>query len=159
MLERAGPAIFSTIQPDAGIEVALLMRRTGTVLAAWTRDGVPQEVVSVMAATMVGSIETMSEALGCPSPERVWVETERCRMLATKVEPLGVLVLVAPRSESAEVLSRTARGIVGRLARSGASIRGAASMPLPTDESTARSLAPSAEVGPRSPSKSAPKSP
>src|SRR5437867_12941364 len=115
MLERAGPAIFSTIQPDAGIEVALLMRRTGTVLAAWTRDGVPQEVVSVMAATMLGSIETMSEALGCPSPERVVVETERCRMLAEKFEPHGVLVLVATRDGSADDLQRSSLKIRSRL--------------------------------------------
>lgn len=123
MIDRAGPALFSALEPNGAIEVALLMRRTGTVIAAWTRDGIPQEVVSVMAATMVGSIETMSEALGRPSPERVTVETERCRMLATKVEPLGVLVLVAPKGESPESLQRTTRRILDRLSRSPGSAR------------------------------------
>ena len=91
------------------------MRRTGTILGAWTKGDISREIVSVMAATMLGSIETMSEALGCPSPERALVETERCRMLAETFEPHGVLVLVATKDLSADALQRASLQIRARL--------------------------------------------
>jgi len=106
------------------------MRRTGTILGAWTKGDISREIVSVMAATMLGSIETMSEALGCPSPERVAVETERCRMLAEKFEPHGVLVLVATRAMSADALQRASLQLRDRVsAGSGAAQRTRPTMP------------------------------
>src|SRR3989454_8369133 len=104
MLVDISAAVLETIDSKGFIEVALLMRRTGTILGAWTKGDISREIVSVMAATMLGSIETMSEALGCPSPERVAVETERCRILAEKFEPHGVLGLVATKDLSAGAL-------------------------------------------------------
>lgn len=115
VLENATAAVFDTIDPRGSIELAIVMRRTGTVLAAWTKEEVPRDVVSVMAATMIGSIETMSEALGCPSPERATVETESCRMLAEKFGDQAVVVVVGKRETSAEALQRTARQILDRL--------------------------------------------
>src|SRR5207247_6108285 len=81
MLEDISTAFLETIDSKGSIEVALLMRRTGTILGAWTKGDVSREIVSVMAATMLGSIETMSEALGCPTPQRWVVGTGRCRRL------------------------------------------------------------------------------
>ncbi|TLZ61611.1 MAG: hypothetical protein E6K16_06045, partial [Methanobacteriota archaeon] len=108
------------------------MRRTGTILGAWTKGDISREIVSVMAATMLGSIETMSEALGCPSPERVVVETERCRMLAEKFEPHGVLVLVATRDGSADDLQRSSLKIRSRLSEaSGGADRARPALPAP----------------------------
>lgn len=110
-------ALFAKIEPSEPLEVVLLMRRTGAVLAAWSRDGLSPDVVSVMAATMLGSIATMGDALGRPEPERVAVETEDFRVLALSAEPRTVLVLVAPKAEPIGALNRAARrildGIVG----------------------------------------------
>ena len=139
MLEDISTAFLETIDSKGSIEVALLMRRTGTILGAWTKGDVSREIVSVMTATMLGSIETISEALGCPSPERVVVETERCRMLAEKFEPHGVLVLVAPRDVSADDLQRASLHIRSRLS---AALAGAerARPALPAPIRTARPL-------------------
>ena len=115
MLADISTALFETIDSKGSIEVALLMRRTGTILGAWTKGGVSREIVSVMAATLLGSIETMSEALGCPSPERALVETDRCRMFAETFEPHGVLVLVATKDVSADDLQLTSLNIRVRL--------------------------------------------
>jgi len=116
-VEEASSALFSSIDPAGPLEVAFLVRRTGAVLASWTRADVQHEVVSVMAATMLGSIETMSEALGCPSPEFVAIETDVCRMLATKVEPHALLVLVADRKVGQRVLQASARRIVAEVSK------------------------------------------
>jgi len=115
VLEEAAAAICDTVDPKGSIEVALLIRRTGTILGAWTKGDIPREIVSVMAATMLGSIETMSEALGCPSPDRAMIETESCRMLAEKFEPQGVLILVASNEMPAEALQRVSRQMLQRL--------------------------------------------
>ena len=115
MLEEISTALLETIDAKGSIEVALLMRRTGTILGAWTKGDISREIVSVMAATMLGSIETMSEALGCPSPNRALVETERCRMLAEKFEPHGVLVLIATRDLSTDALQRASLRIRDRV--------------------------------------------
>jgi len=115
MLEDISTAFTETIDSKGSIEVALLMRRTGTIIGAWTKGDISQEIVSVMAATMLGSIETMSEALGCPSPERALVETDRCRMFAETFEPHGVLVLVATKDLSAVDLQRASLDIRARL--------------------------------------------
>ena len=104
MLEEISASVLETIDPQGFIEVALLMRRTGKILGAWTKGEISPEIVSVMAATMLGSIETISEALGRPSPERAVVETEGCRMLAEKFEPHGVLVLMGTKDLSADAL-------------------------------------------------------
>ena len=115
MLEDISTAFTETIDSKGSLEVALLMRRTGTIIGAWTKGDISQEIVSVMAATMLGSIETMSEALGCPSPERALVETDRCRMFAETFEPHGVLVLVATKDLSAVDLQRASLDIRARL--------------------------------------------
>ncbi len=117
VLESAPSALFSHLDPSGPLEAALLLRRTGSVIASWTRADVPSEVVSVMAATMLGSIETMGEALGCPSPAFVVVETDRCQLVATKVEPLALLVLIAHRDAGKDVLQRTTREILKEIAK------------------------------------------
>jgi len=57
----------------------------------------------------------MSEALGCPSPERALVETDRCRMFAETFEPHGVLVLVATKDLSAVDFQHASLDIRARL--------------------------------------------
>lgn len=89
----------------------LLLKRTGALTACWTRNGVSAEVVSVMAATLYGSVETMVSALGGPAPSTVFIETDLRHMLLSRVDVQNVLLLVAPRSVSRSVLRRELRRI------------------------------------------------
>ncbi len=70
-LEQAALSFLSAIDPERGIDAALFLRRTGLVLASWTREGIRLDVVSVMAATMLASIDTILEALGGSASESV----------------------------------------------------------------------------------------
>lgn len=56
------------------------------------------EVVTVMAATLVGSLDTIVEALGGVSPETIFLEAESRRILIAKVGPQAALALVGPAS-------------------------------------------------------------
>jgi len=124
MLEDISASVFEAIDANGFIEVALLMRRTGKILGAWTKGEISPEIVSVMAATMLGSIETISEALGRPSPERAVVETEGCRMLAEKFEPHGVIVLMATKDLSADALQRASLRIRDRVSSTSVGAQG-----------------------------------
>src|SRR5213593_3177786 len=66
-LENASLSFLSAIDTEGGLDAVLFLRRTGSVLASWTRDGIRLDVVSVMAATMLASVDTIIEALGGPS--------------------------------------------------------------------------------------------
>lgn len=112
----AKAALFSAIDEDGPVEAAFLIKRTGVVLASWIRNKAPQEVLSVMAATLIGSIETMIEALGCPSPRTVTVEAEEYRILATKVENRAILVLITPKATDEALLRHTVRQVSLQLA-------------------------------------------
>src|SRR5436309_3364227 len=63
-LEQAALSFLSAIDPERGIDAALFLRRTGLVLASWTREGIRLDVVSVMAATMLASIQATSFLIG-----------------------------------------------------------------------------------------------
>lgn len=91
-------ALLSAIDPDGPLEGVLLFKRTGVALASWTRSAVPMDVVTVMAATLVGSLDTIVGALGEGSPETIFLEAESRRILIAKVEPQAALALVGPAS-------------------------------------------------------------
>jgi len=112
----ATTALFSAIDQDGPVEAAFLIKRTGVVLASWISNKASQEVLSVMAATLMGSIETMIEALGCPSPRTVTVEAEEYRILATKVENQAILVIITPKTTGEALLRHTARQVSLQLA-------------------------------------------
>jgi len=59
--------LSSVVESQQPLEAVLLITRTGAQLGAWTRNSVPIDVLSVMAATLVGSIETLMTALGALS--------------------------------------------------------------------------------------------
>lgn len=87
--------LSSHLRAEEPIEAVLLLTRTGSLLGAWTRASAPLEVLSVMAATFLGSIETMLLALGGKSPEEVSAVVDRRRLLTVKINPQVVLLLVA----------------------------------------------------------------
>ncbi|HEX9339743.1 MAG TPA: hypothetical protein VF992_01010 [Thermoplasmata archaeon] len=110
-LEERGASILSIVDPDGPLDAALLLRQTGVLVAGWTRTAVPHNVITVMAATMFASIQTIAETLGDPSPSEVVVETESRRLLATKFG-IDELILVAPKSATEGFLRQVARRIV-----------------------------------------------
>ena len=101
---EGGAALLSAVDLDGPVDVVMLLKRTGVVLAAWTRNDVPQDVVSVMAATMIGSVETLLEALEGERPPSIDIEAGGQRIHVSRADHQSVIVLVAPVSVSSEVL-------------------------------------------------------
>ncbi len=120
--------IFSSATLDASLEAALLLKPTGILVAGWTRSDVPREVISVMAATMWGSLDTITRTLGGSSARSVMVEANPFRIHALQVPPNWTLLLVGPRSMGRRRLHREALRILNLL-------------PPPRRENTARRLA------------------
>src|SRR3989304_8474581 len=78
--------LFTVIDPDGPIELALLIKRTGSPLAYWSRNGAAENVVTVMSATLMGSIETLVQAVGRSCPQVVSVETDDRYLFCTRVD-------------------------------------------------------------------------
>jgi predicted regulator of Ras-like GTPase activity (Roadblock/LC7/MglB family) len=114
-LKTASVSFLSAIDPDRGLDAALFVRRTGLVLASWTRQDVRLEVVSVMAATMLASIDTIVETIGAPPPKSVWVDGGTHRIVATKVGSQAFLVVIAPKAVSRRVVRGAIRDLVAHL--------------------------------------------
>ncbi len=113
---RMVPAdFFAELVPNGRIEMAMLLKRNGRMLAAWARSPVAWEVVSIMAATTLGSLETMLETIHAPSPEVVGIVACGNRIHVQKVDPQGMLVLVAKDVVTEAYLRDTARRILAKL--------------------------------------------
>lgn len=107
--------LASLVQPNDPLEAVVLFTRTGRLLAAWTRNEVPLEVLTVMAATLIGSIETMSTALGVESPREIALLVDSRRVLGLKLNPnVAILVVASARTSDVALRSVTER-IVRRL--------------------------------------------
>src|SRR5213593_4440192 len=104
-LENASLSFLSAIDTDGGLDAVLFLRRTGSVLASWTREGIRLDVVSVMAATMLASVDTIVEALGGPSSRSISVTGGDRQIVATKVGSQAFLFVIAPRAVS-ELVAR-----------------------------------------------------
>ena len=115
-LEEASLSFLSAIDPARGLDAALFLRRTGTILASWNRGGIRLEVVSVMAATMLASIDTIMESLGAATPKSVWVESGDHQIAATNVGPQAFFVVIAPKTVNRRVVRNTIRDLVAHLA-------------------------------------------
>jgi len=109
------PDFFASIEMAGPLEAAILLKRNGQSLAAWTKRPISLEVITVMAATMLGSLETLVETLGESTPESLSITTGKTRMFFQKLEPAAALVLVAHASVSETQLRDTARRLVSRL--------------------------------------------
>ncbi len=113
---RAVPQdFFAELQANGRIETAMLLKRNGRVLAAWARAPVSWEVISIMAATTLGSLETMLETLRSPSPQTVSLVAGGNRVLFQKVEPQAVLVLIAKEVVTDAHLRDVARRLLSRI--------------------------------------------
>jgi len=114
-LENASLSFLSAIDTESGLDAVLFLRRTGSVLASWTREGIRLEVVSVMAATMLASVDTIVEALGGPSSRTITVASNDRQIVATKVGSQAFLFVVAPNTVSPKYVRSTVRALVARL--------------------------------------------
>ncbi len=108
--------VFSASELDGTLEAGFLLKPTGIPLASWTRNPVPQEVISVMAATLWGSLDTMIRTLGGSGSRYAAVEVEDRRILVLQVEPNWTLLLIAPRSVGRRRLRATAQRLLERIA-------------------------------------------
>ena len=108
---------LSTIDPNGSLEAVLLLKRTGILIGAWTRQDMPLDIVAVMTGTLLGSVETLVQAMRCDSPRVVKVESESCQMLATKVHGSSVLVLIAPADMRDGHLRKLSGRIEARLSK------------------------------------------
>src|SRR6267143_2446068 len=115
-IEPAALSFLSAVKPDLGLDAVLLLRRTGLVLASWTREGIRHDIVGVMAATMLASIDTIIETLGGSTPRSVSIESDQHQMVATKVNSKSFLVLIAPKRVSRRVVRKATRDILSDLA-------------------------------------------
>jgi predicted regulator of Ras-like GTPase activity (Roadblock/LC7/MglB family) len=103
------------IQPRDSLEAVVLFTRTGKMLAAWTRNEVPLEVLTVMAATLIGSIETLSTAMGGASPREITLLIDTRRVLGLKLSADVAILVVASGQMSDVALRSIAERIVRRL--------------------------------------------
>lgn len=118
--------LSSVVESNEPLEAVLVITRTGAQLGAWTRNSVPVDVLSVMAATLVGSIETLMAALGASSPQEVSLVIDGRRVLVRKVSHQVVVVVVAASGMTDLALRATARQIVKSLPPFGSDPRGMA---------------------------------
>jgi len=107
--------LFAALNGTNSLDAALLMKGTGTVLAAWTRNGASLDALSVMSATMVASIASIVETLGSPTPTSAAIETDERRIFAIRVDSQALLVLIGPKASAEGYLRHTARQILSRL--------------------------------------------
>ncbi len=107
--------LSSVVESQEPLEAVLLITRTGAQLGTWTRNSVPVDVLSVMAATLVGSIETLMTALGASSPHEVSLIIDGRRVFVSKVNAQVVLVIVAAGGMTDVALRATMRQIVKSL--------------------------------------------
>jgi predicted regulator of Ras-like GTPase activity (Roadblock/LC7/MglB family) len=124
-LEPAALSFLSAVDTDLGLDAVLFLRRTGLVLASWTREGIRLDIVSVMAATMLASIDTIVEALGGSIPQSVSVDSGQHQMVATKVNAKAFLVVIAPKRVSRRVVRQATRDLLTHLAAASTTARAA----------------------------------
>ncbi len=109
------PDFFADVQADGRIETAMLLQRHGRVLAAWASAPVSWDVLSIMAATALGSLETMLETLRAPSPQALSVVASGHRVFIVKVEPQAFLLLIARESVPEAQVRDAARRLLAKI--------------------------------------------
>jgi len=73
------------------------------------------DVVSVMAATMLASVDTIVEALGGPSSRSISITSGDRQIVATKVGSQAFLFVVAPKTVGQGYVRKTVRELVAHL--------------------------------------------
>lgn len=113
---RTVPAdFFADFVSKVKIDAAMLLRRNGRMLAAWSKTPISWDVLSIMAATALGSMDTMLETLGSPNAQGMSVLAAGYRILFLKIENQGLIVLIAKEVVPESYLRETAKQLLRKL--------------------------------------------
>src|SRR5437879_10819789 len=69
-------ALLSAVDLTGPIDGVLLIKRTGVSLAAWAKKPVAFDVITVMSATLLGSVVMIVQSLGGPRTQPMLVVVE-----------------------------------------------------------------------------------
>ena len=109
-------SLLGNAEAAGQLDGVLLLTSGGDVLAGWTRGRVRQEVLSIMSATMMGSVDVLLEELRGRRPRRMAVEADLQRILVMRTRDDNLLVLLAPSTISKKDLYASGNSLLGRLA-------------------------------------------
>lgn len=109
------PESMFSIPGEAGIDAVLLFTGSGTPVGGWTREPMPHEVLTVMAATLLGSVDTLLETLGQPAPPAVFLKVGGKRLLLQPVDHRRSLLVIAEERVTERAMAHFARGVLSQL--------------------------------------------
>jgi predicted regulator of Ras-like GTPase activity (Roadblock/LC7/MglB family) len=121
-VDRSGTArgdlgsLLGNVDAAGQLDGVLLLTSGGDVLAGWNRGRGRQEVLSIMSATMIGSVDVLLEELRGRRPRRMIVEADLQRILVLRTREDNLLVLLAPSAVSKKDLYASGKLLLGRLA-------------------------------------------
>jgi predicted regulator of Ras-like GTPase activity (Roadblock/LC7/MglB family) len=110
-------ALLEDVEATAGLDVAILLTRTGEVLAGGARGGLRPDVIGVMAATMTASVDTLLEELRVRRPDLLLVEAGGRRFVVSRTGDDNLLVLAAPSTSSKRQLVASTHALQAALAK------------------------------------------
>lgn len=116
-------ALLSAVDLTGPIDGVLLIKRTGVSLAAWAKKPVAFDVIAVMSATLLGSVDMIVQSLGGPSPQTMLVDVEGRRIFATKVDSQLALVLLSVRGVGESFLRQEAQRLIAKISATKANQR------------------------------------
>lgn len=90
MLEK----VLSDLKKVGGVEASAAASRDGLLMKAVIPIGQHAETFAAMSATMLGAAETATTELGKGLPERVIVESEHGKLIATGAGPKALLIVL-----------------------------------------------------------------
>ena len=108
-------ALLGGARNPGRLDAALLLTTSGEVLGSWTRTGLRREVLSVMSATLMASVDTLMEELRGHRPEYAVVEAGDQRFLSLRTGDDHLIVLSAASSVPPDRLLALARTLEKKL--------------------------------------------
>ncbi|MCK4928798.1 MAG: roadblock/LC7 domain-containing protein [Methanosarcinales archaeon] len=86
--------VLTDLKKVGGVEASAAASRDGLLMKAIMPSGQHAETFAAMSATMLGAAETATTELGKGIPERVIVESEHGKLIATGAGPKALLILL-----------------------------------------------------------------
>ena len=87
--------VLTDLKKIGGVEASAAATRDGLLLKAIMPTEQPAETFAAMSATMLGAAETATTELGKGLPDRIIVESEHGRVIATGAGQKALLILLA----------------------------------------------------------------
>ncbi len=86
--------VLTDLKKVGGVEASAAASRDGLLMKAIMPTGQHAETFAAMSATMLGAAETATTELGKGIPERVIVESEHGKLIATGAGPKALLIVL-----------------------------------------------------------------